>query len=110
MWRPYDWPDALTIERSFGDKPFWVEPRQVVCPIEQTVTVRSYFQRLSGGKTARYRWCSGCHHYSGQTVGKPPPPVFADPVQADVVRGLQRLLDELDGLWDTGILPQAFSL
>lgn len=108
MWRPYDWPDALSIEREFAQTPFWDDPREVTCPIDGTPTVRSYYQSMGGGKTARYRWCPTCRHYSGQTVASPPPPEFAEPVVADGEISLPRLLDGLDRDWEAGALPQAF--
>jgi hypothetical protein len=108
MWRPFDWPDALTIENAFRATPFWEEPREVDCPIDRVPTVRSYYQHLSAAKSARYRWCPVCHRYSGQTVALPPPPDFADPVAAGSSQSLPNLLDELDGRWSAGELPQAF--
>jgi hypothetical protein len=107
-WRTYDWRDALSIEQGFAEVPFWVEPRQVMCPIDGTVSVRSYYQRLSGGKSARYRWCPSCGHYSGQTVSVPPPPDFAEPVAVDIDTRLPDLLDGLEKAWSAGLLPQAF--
>lgn len=107
MWQPFDWPDALAIEKAFAEQPFWVAPRQVVCPIDHTPTVRSYYQHLSASKSARYRWCPACRRYSGQTVSVPPPPDFADPVVES--GGLPRFLDDLDRNWNAGVLPQAFT-
>jgi hypothetical protein len=109
MWHPFDWPDALAIENAFIEKPFWDDPREVLCPIDGTPTVRSYYQRLSASKTARYRWCPMCHRYSGQTVALPPPPEFSDPVHASSGQSLPALLDQLDRLWNAGVLPQTFS-
>jgi hypothetical protein len=108
MWRPYDWPDAAAIENAFRDKPFWVEPREVECPIDHTATVRSYYQRISATKSARYRWCPTCRHCSGQTGAVPPPPDFAEPVTVGDDLSLPKLMDELDRKWNAGVLPQTF--
>jgi hypothetical protein len=103
MWQNFDWPDALAIERHFEQVPFWEKPREVLCPIDQTFTVRSYYAHLSEVKAACYRWCPACHRFVGQTI-MVPPARFAD-VLAER-SGAQAMLDRLDSMWTNGTLPQ----
>lgn len=108
MWRAYDWPDSLAIEKEFKDRPFWADPRAVTCPIDGTETVRSYYHRMTEQKTARYRWCPTCRRYSGQTTEVPAHLTMSEPVKQDVELSLPRLLDRANALWEVGKLPQEF--
>jgi hypothetical protein len=108
-WQVYDWKDALAVEKDFAERPFWLDPREVLCPVDSTFTVRSYYLLMQGAKAAIYRWCPICHRYSGQTAVAPVAVRFTEPIVESESASLPELLDELDRAWVNGRLPQSFS-
>jgi hypothetical protein len=93
---------------------------QRVCPACGQQAVRRYYHEVhSAGRGhpvgMSYSWCSNCHRYTSSTgVPLSPDYEFDDPSDgSDELARLRRkdligLLDHLDALWTSGVLPQTF--
>ncbi len=84
-----------------------------ICPACGWTTVRTYryfSERMTGPTIISYVWCAHCHRYEGSTGPRPPQLQLADPLTREdhlnLDHDLHALLQYLDHLWDTGILPQ----
>jgi hypothetical protein len=86
-----------------------------VCPACGHRSVRRYYSEYAGLRRLvgmAYAWCAHCHRYTSATgvplsardyeFDAPPPDVQRALEQAN----LPELLDELDGMWNAGVLPQ----
>jgi hypothetical protein len=99
---------------------FLTEQGERICPACGECAVRAY---LSAPETARrptlvsYVWCSACRRFVGTRAAHPAGLVFADPLAAlvaaerrELERSLVGFLAHLDDLWNTGVLPQTFTV
>lgn len=118
-WKPYTREEVAELSTTAAP-PTSKEER--LCPACGQRAVRRYYHEMDGGRRGHpvgmsYTWCSNCHRYTSST-GVPRSSLydFDDPSDgSDALARLRRedligLLDHLDALWDSGVLPQEFTL
>jgi hypothetical protein len=86
-----------------------------VCPACGHRSVRRYYSEYTGLRGTvgmHYAWCGHCRRYASST-GRPlsARDYEFDALPPDVLRSLDRVelpefLDELDSMWNAGVLPQ----
>jgi hypothetical protein len=112
-WRIYDSDEIAALAASAKGLS---DSSERVCPVCGHRSVRRYLYDYAEGSRPvgmSYVWCANCHRYSGST-GLPFAEryEFADPAtESRQLRQLRNtdlfgLLDHLDSLWDSGVLPQ----
>jgi hypothetical protein len=91
---------------------FLLEPGERNCPACGERRLRAYVQSPPAAKRptlVSYVWCGGCRRFAGSRARRPDGLVFADPMAGRERVPLIEFLDQLDRLWDDGVLPQTFA-
>ncbi|MBN6035333.1 hypothetical protein [Amycolatopsis sp. 195334CR] len=114
-WRTYSPREIEALGRS---APPLTEAVERVCPACGKKAVRRYLYDHDGPRRVAmsYVWCANCRRYASST-GPPLHPDFEfdDPGEKSAElralrdKDLMALLDHLDALWDSGVLPQTFT-
>lgn len=109
-WRSFDSDQvtALGVQAAAGIR---IEAR--TCPACGKAAIRSYShpsERATGSAVViSYVWCANCQHYTGSTGPRAPGERLTDPLTREdherLDNNLRALLNHLDHLWDTGVLP-----
>lgn len=97
---------------------FFLEPGERECPSCGEVRLRAYVCKPPQARRptlVSYVWCAGCRKFVGSRSKHPEGLIFSDPLEAldsagrrELERSLAGFLEHLDGLWDSGVLPQTF--
>ncbi|GLY94586.1 hypothetical protein [Actinoplanes sp. NBRC 103695] len=116
-WNSFDGAEVAALTEGTA---FVAEPGERDCPSCGARALRAY---LTKPETARrptlvsYVWCTACRKFVGSRSALPAGLVFTDPLatlpvaeRRDVERSLTGFLAHLDGLWETGVLPQSFGV
>lgn len=113
VWRSFS---GTEIEALTAGPAFAVQPGERPCPACGAHSVRAY---LSSAPRARrptlvsWVWCAACRRFVGTRTAHPAGLTFTDPLAGADRRALEAsltgFLDHLDGLWEDGVLPQAFA-
>jgi len=109
-WRAFDSAQVTGLGRQAAAG---VRLEDRTCPVCGKAAIRSYshpFERAASSAVISYVWCANCQHYAGSTGPRAPGERLADPLTREdherLDNNLRALLDHLDHLWDTGVLPQ----
>src|SRR4051794_1259060 len=104
---------ALTVGESF-----FAAPGERACPACGERRLRAYVTKPEHARRptlVSYVWCSACRKFVGTRARHPEGLIFSDPIatlplaeRRQVECTLIGFLAHLDGLWDTGVLPQTF--
>jgi hypothetical protein len=110
------------VSRLAADAPLIMRRAESRCPVCGQVAVRFYYhESLPPHRPVgfSYGWCSNCHRYTAATVEAlsvdfdfDDPPAASDVVTRSRTRELDDprwLVEQLDKLWDEGVLPQSFT-
>jgi hypothetical protein len=108
-WRPFDSKQIAALGRQAAAG---IRIAERVCPVCGKAAIRNYRhpdERATGPTVISYVWCANCQHYAGSTGPRDPGEELADPLTREdhgrLDNNLRALLDHLDHLWDTGVLP-----
>lgn len=96
---------------------FFVAPGERDCPSCGSRRLRTYVHAAPSARRptlVSYVWCAGCSHFVGTRSRLPDGLEFTDPLsdaaRRDLSLTLGGFLAHLDALWDSGALPQSFSV
>ena len=99
---------------------FLAEPGERECPACGRRSVRAYVNAPENARRptlVSYVWCSACRKFVGTRTKHPAGVVFSDPLatlsaaeRRDIERSLAGFLAHLDRLWESGVLPQSFTV
>lgn len=110
--------DSAQVQRLLAGPSFTEDTSERVCPACGAASVRTYVHRRTGaGRPAliTYSWCAACRRFKGWTGPDSGELAFTDPLadlsaagRRELERDFDAFLRRLDGLWDSGELPQRF--
>jgi len=99
---------------------FLAEPGERECPACGRRSVRAYVNAPENARRptlVTYVWCSACRKFVGARAKHPAGVVFSDPLavlsvaeRRELERSLAGFLAHLDRLWESGVLPQSFTV
>ena len=99
---------------------FMAEPGERECPACGERAVRAYLTAPDNARRptlVSYVWCASCTRFVGTRSRHPGGLVFSDPLallteaeRRTLEGSLTGFLAHLDRLWDTGVLPQTFTV
>jgi hypothetical protein len=117
QWSSFNGAQVEALARGVS---FIADPGERDCPACGERAVRAY---LTVPETAKrptlvsYVWCAACHRFVGTRAAHPVGLLFSDPLAAlpeggrrELERSLVGFLAHLDGLWESGALPQSFAV
>ncbi|GID97510.1 hypothetical protein ACFQFC_29625 [Amorphoplanes digitatis] len=98
---------------------FLADPGERDCPACGARAVRAYVNAAANARRptlVSYVWCTACHRFVGTRSRHPEGLIFSDPLavlsaaeRRELERSLIGFLAHLDGLWESGALPQTFT-
>ena len=99
---------------------FLAAPGERECPGCGRRSVRAYVNAPENARRptlVSYVWCSACRRFGGTRAKHPVGVLFSDPLAAlpvaerrELERSLVGFLAHLDRLWESGVLPQSFTV
>ncbi len=117
VWKQYS---NQEVDRLAAHAPPMTDRSERTCPACARRAVRTYYyerERFGRPIGVLYAWCANCCRYTS-SVGEPLSPLFAFDTPdeaADVLARARRvddprmIIERLDALWNSGVLPQKFT-